>query len=280
MTTKPAYRQLDAEAGEIVQFPEPPPEEMTGYYSVSWQSYPESLAQHFGHPETTIITSEVAAALMVSPDRVGVRYPDLLIAFNVNPAANRARMGYLIPEQGKPPDFVLEVASKSTGERDETTKRENYASMGVPEYWRFDETGGEHHSVPLAGDRLLNGVYVPIPIHRADAGYLWGRSASLNLDLCWENGILRFRDPATGLYIATFAEERAAHRQADARADAEAAARRQERAARLRAEAERDAETATRRQAEAERDAETAARRQAEARARQLEAELRRRQNP
>ena len=266
MTTKPAYLQLDAEAGEIVQFPEPPPEEMTGYYSVSWQSYPESLAEHFGHPETTIITSEVAAALMVSPDRVGVRYPDLLIAFNVNPAANRARLGYLIPEQGKPPDFVLEVASKSTGERDETTKRENYASMGVPEYWRFDETGGEHHSVPLAGDRLLNGVYVPIPVHRADAGYLWGRSASLDLDLCWENGILRFRDPATGLYIATFTEERAAHRQADARADA--------------AEARANAEAAARRQAETRADAAEARAETAEARARQLEAELRRRQNP
>ena len=244
MTTKPTYRQLDAEAGEIVQFPEPPPEEMTGYYSVSWQSYPGSLAEHFGNPETTIITSEVAAALMVSADRVGVRYPDLLIAFNANPAANRARLGYLIPEQGKPPDFVLEVASKTTGERDETTKREDYARMGVPEYWRFDETGGDYHSVPLAGDRLLNGIYVPIPIHRA-AGYLWGRSAALNLDLCWENEKLRFRDPETGLYIYTFADERAA-----------------------------------RRQAEADRDDERAARRQAEARIRQLEAELRLRPNP
>ena len=245
MTTKPTYRQLDAEAGEIVQFPEPPPEEMTGYYSVSWQSYPGSLAEHFGNPETTIITSEVAAALMVSADRVGVRYPDLLIAFNANPAANRARLGYLIPEQGKPPDFVLEVASKTTGERDETTKREDYARMGVPEYWRFDETGGDYHSVPLAGDRLQNGVYVAIPIQRAADGHLWGRSAALNLDLCWENEKLRFRDPETGLYIYTFADERAA-----------------------------------RLQAEADRDDERAARRQAEARIRQLEAELRRRPNP
>ena len=33
------------------------------------------------------------------------------------------RKGYLIPEQGKPPDFVLEVASETTGEVDETDKR-------------------------------------------------------------------------------------------------------------------------------------------------------------
>ena len=70
-----------------------------------------SLAAHFGDRETTIITSEVAAALIPYDDTYeGVRYPDLLIAFNVNPPANHARKGYLIPEQGKPPDFVLEVA--------------------------------------------------------------------------------------------------------------------------------------------------------------------------
>ena len=245
MTTKPTHLQLDADEGKIVQFPEPPPEEMTAYYSVNLPGYPGSLAEHFGNPETTIITSEVAAALMLTVNREGVRYPDLLIAFNVNPAANRARLGYLIPEQGKPPDFVLEVASKTTGERDETTKREDYARMGVPEYWRFDDTGGDYHSVPLAGDRLMDGIYVPIPIHHTGNGYLWGRSLALGLDLCWENGQLRFWDPVSCRYLETFAEERAA--------------RRAERTARLAAEA---------------------ARAEAEARVRELESELHRRPNP
>ena len=57
-----------------------------------------------------------------------------------------ARNGYLIPEQGKPPDFVLEVASEGTGREDETVKRDAYEAMGVREYWRFDHTGGEFHS--------------------------------------------------------------------------------------------------------------------------------------
>ena len=70
------------------------------------------MALHFGNPETTVILSEIAAALMPTGDRRGVRYPDLLIAFNANPAAIIPRNGYLIPEQGKPPDFVLEVASE------------------------------------------------------------------------------------------------------------------------------------------------------------------------
>ena len=83
------------------------------------------------HPRPTI-TSEAAAALVPTESYEGVRFPDLLVAFDTDPAVNIARNGYLIPEQGKPPDFVLEVASRATGRRDETTKREDYSRMGVP----------------------------------------------------------------------------------------------------------------------------------------------------
>ena len=38
----------------------------------------------------------------------GSHYPDLLVAFDVDPAAYEASNGYVIAEQGKPPDFVLE----------------------------------------------------------------------------------------------------------------------------------------------------------------------------
>ena len=206
MTTKPTYLQIDADAGEIVQFPDPPPEEMTAYYTVNWPGYPGSLSEHFGNPETTIITSEVAAALMLTPDWEGVRYPDLLIAFGVDPAANRVRKGYLIPEQGKPPDFVLEVASDSTYRRDATVKRADYARMGVLEYWRFDSDGDRPHRTPLAGDRLVNGLYQPIPIHRTEEGAYRGRSDSLGLDLCWEEGELRLWDPVGRRYLQTFRE--------------------------------------------------------------------------
>ena len=127
MTTRPVSPQTGA--GEIIQFPDVPPEEMTAFDYVNAPGYPPSLAAHFGSPETTIITSEVAAALIPSESYAGVRYPDLLIAFNVSPPARQARNGYLIPEQGKPPEFVLEVASASTGRRDETIK--GFPSTGV-----------------------------------------------------------------------------------------------------------------------------------------------------
>lgn len=217
MTPKPKTAPPDAR--EIIQFPEPPPEEMTAYYTVNWPGYPGSLADHLGNPDTTIITSEVAAALLLTPDWEGVRYPDLLVAFDVDPAANRARKGYLIPEQGKPPDFVLEVASDSTYRHDSTVKRDDYARLGVPEYWRFDPDGGLPHRTHLAGDKLVEGRYQPIVIHLTEGGTYWGRSDALGLDLCWEDGQLRFWNPAAQRYLTTDLEERAARRADAARAD-------------------------------------------------------------
>ena len=218
MTPRP--KTSKAEAGEIIPFPDAPPEELTAFFSINFPGYPPSLAEHFGNPDTTIILSEVAAALIPTRSYEGVLYPDLLVAFGVNPGLWGARNGYLIPEQGKPPDFVMEVASESTARRDETLKREAYAAMGVPEYWRFDPTGGSRYSTHLAGDRLVDGLYMPITIHRTDDERFWGHSDSLNLDLCWEEGDLRFWDPVARRYLHTFMEESAARREAEARAAA------------------------------------------------------------
>ena len=221
MTTKPVTPP--AEAGKIIPFPEAPIEEMTAYHHLLFPGYPGFLALHFGSPETTVILSELAAGLFVAENREGLRYPDLLISFNANPAARIPRKGYLIPEQGKPPDFVLEVASENTGEIDEGEKRIDYARMGVPEYWRFDPSGGDHHSVPLAGDRLVGDKYQPIPVYRTEEGNHWGHSDALNLDLSWENGELRWYDPVERRYLPTYLEECQARIAETARADAEAA---------------------------------------------------------
>ena len=137
-------------------------------------------------------------------DREGIRYPDLLISFNARPELIIPRNGYLIPEQGKPPDFVLEVGSESTGRIDEGRKRQVYAGFRVPEYWLFDPSGGNYHSTHLAGDRLAGGEYEPIAIQRTVEGHFQGHSEALNLDLCWESGQLRFWDPVSRLYLNTY----------------------------------------------------------------------------
>ena len=138
-----------------------------------------------------------------------------MIAFNVDPEAYYRSNAYFISEQGKPPDFVLEIASRATGRVDVLEKPEAYAALGIPEYWRFDESG-RYHGAKLEGDRLVHGAYQPIAIQSLDDGILQGYSEVLNLILRWEEGRLGWYDPATGRHISTFKDERAARTAAEA----------------------------------------------------------------
>ena len=142
--------------------------------------------------------------------------PDCVVAFAVDPAAIFARNGYVISEVGKPPDFVLEVASESTGRRDYTAKRAIYAEYGVAEYWRFDRTGGQYHDRPLSGDHLVNGQYKPIPLNTGADGVIRGHSPVLGLELHWDAGQLRFYDPTASDYLPDLAEATAQRDAAEA----------------------------------------------------------------
>ena len=227
------------------RFPDPPqrePDEMTNYIQLHQTGNSYHLIQYLGNPDTTLVTADFWLAQGPRPGTTGLRRPDLLIAFDVNPAAYKATRGYLITEQGKPPDFVMEVASESTASVDVVQKRAEYAALGIPEYWRVDETG-EFHGERLAGDRLVDGKYEPIPIAELPDGSLQGYSAVLNLYLRWERvqgdeGLLGWYDPDTGQHIPTLIDEREA--------------RLQEREARLRAEARADSAEARNRELEAE----------------------------
>ena len=202
MTTTDANRSTQT----LVRFrlPDPPerePDEVTSYDYVYEDGMTACLKWHFGHPESTLVKADkwIAAYVGYRP----LRRPDLLVAFNVDPELYREQNGYIISDQGKPPDFVLEVASPSTAEVDTVQKRQEYAALGIREYWRFDHTG-ESHGTRLAGDRLVGDHYEPIAIVEIAPGMLQGESEALGLWLRWEDGELGWYDPATGEHIPTF----------------------------------------------------------------------------
>ena len=276
------HQQVEVEQDEyLAVFPEyPPRDDMQNPLYIHESSHMRSLAIHFGRDETTFVMSEVPVSTSATIRREH-RRPDLMVAFDCDRELLISQKGYAIVTQGKPPDFVLEVASESTGEVDYTEKRDEYESYGIPEYWRFDSSGGDYHDAALAGDRLVDGKYEPIEITVVDALSRYGYSEVLDLWLCWEDQRLRLFDAKAGAYLRTHDEEYD-------RAELEAYERRQAELraiqAELRADEERDLrlqETARAQQsetraeyAETRADQEARARQQAESENQRLRAEL------
>ena len=238
MTTSDTAASKSKARGRF-RLPDPPerePDDMTSFDRLAENGNVHHLkqrlmAQRPGEGDKIIVSGEHYLVVRPTRNMAGSHYPDLLVAFGVDPALYRESNGYVISEQGKPPDFVLEIASYRTRNVDTGQKRQDYAALGIPEYWRFDHTpDGRWHGTRLAGDRLVDDEYVAIEIEELPDGSLQGYSPTLDLRLRWERGELAFHDPATGRPIASFESERE-------RADSERAARLQERDRADRAEA-------------------------------------------
>ena len=115
---------------------------------------------------------------------------------------------YRIAEEGKPPDWVIEVASPATYKYDLEGEKDLYGAMGVREYWMYDPQGGMH-------DPRLQ-AWVPAP-----GGYeeladlkrpglvvdLW--SEALDLEFHLDGTDLRMRDPAKQSHWLTLGETHA-----------------------------------------------------------------------
>ena len=171
--------------------------------------------------------------------------PDVFVVFGVE---DRMRGNYKVWEEGKGPDFVLEVTSPGTWREDVGPKRSVYARLGVREYFLYDPTG-EHLTPRLQGHRLEDGAYERLSAVESIDRTLAMQSRVLGLELRAKGGgEMRFHDPATGEDLLSHGEEHGerleeatARRVAEVRAAKEAAARR---TAEIRAAREADARRA------------------------------------
>ena len=186
--------------------------------------------------------------------------PDCYIAFDVDAARIQEMENFWVWRVGKVPDFVMEMASRSTAANDMGPKRELYARLEIAEYWRLDHTGGELYGQPITGERLVDGAYEPYDIQIREDGSVRSDSELLGLRFYWDaDDGFDILDPETDTAIEGVVVERAARLVAEARADtaevradtAEAHAG-EEREARLAAESRASEEQAARQAAEAE----------------------------
>ena len=219
MATNQRIKDILAADFQLEDPPEPErnPEDMTTFPQFTANGTVASLVAHLGNQETTVYGAEHYIVRERPANARGTRYPDLYIAFGADPDLYYRQNGYIIADQGKPPDFAMEMASVSIRPIDDGAERIDYAELGIGEYWRFDQRVLPNRPC-LAGDRLQDGIYVPIPIHEEGEGRLRGYSEVLGVYVCWEEGFLRWFDPVGNRYLSTFQEEQAARVAAEARA--------------------------------------------------------------
>jgi len=214
-TTRPA--KLPSPSVVLPDIPQRHPDDMTSVKHLHEPGQTHHLSQYLGKSDTTLVTGDRYVILGPDYDSNDNRYPDLLVAFDVDLDAYEASNGYVISEQSKPPDFIMEVASRYTAADDLGPKKDYYERLRVGEYWLFDGEG-RFYGFTLRGYRLVDGRYEEIELSEIAPGVFQGYSAALNLILRVKDGVLGLYDPATEEHIPTFQSERA-------RADAERAAR-------------------------------------------------------
>ncbi|MBC6474215.1 MAG: Uma2 family endonuclease [Hormoscilla sp. GM102CHS1] len=160
----------------------------------------EALQQYFRHRPDVYVTGNLWLSYTQGVPSAAV-CPDVFVVFGVE---NRERQSYKVwEENGKTPDWVLEVTSKKTYRKDEQEKPDIYAQMGVSEYFQYDPTG-DYLNPPLKGRRLVGSRYQVLAPSRTEDGTTAFSSVVLGLEMrLLPDGRLRFFDPETGEYLRT-----------------------------------------------------------------------------
>jgi Uma2 family endonuclease len=207
----------------------------------AFQTLVTTLRAHYANQPRTRVNGNTFIYYDQTNPRRAVS-PDCYVAFDVDVDVIDYHDNYRIWAMGKPPDFVLEIASQSTADNDLRPKRELYVYIGIGEYWRYDPTpDSKFYGEKLVGERQVNGEWERIPVETDAEGRPRGYSPILGLDLVWTEGILRFYDPANGEWVKNHEEEQAARAAAESMLAGESAARAaaEARAAELEAELRR-----------------------------------------
>ncbi len=185
----------------------------------SWQAYTVfgqygALLTHYEHDPNTFVGTNLLLSYRDNKRRYLV-VPDLMVVFGV---PDKGRPSYKVWEEGRVPDFVLEVASEGTYQKDLGIKKDTFERMGVREYCVFDPRG-DMHRPRLQLFRLERRVYKRVNWWGDPDGPLAVPSETLALELQFKDDRMRFWDPKAREYLLEPLEERARHLEARARCE-------------------------------------------------------------
>lgn len=167
----------------------------TDYHYKALRDAREALDLYFASDPQVYVTGNLLLFYEPGNKRRHVS-PDVMVVKGVSKGE---RLNYIVWEEGKGPDVVIELTSSSTRREDRKKKFQLYQDvLKVQEYFLCDPLF-DYLRPPLQGYRLDEGKYVRIePVS--------GRrlpSEVLGLHLEQEGTRLRFYDPAAGRWLPT-----------------------------------------------------------------------------
>ncbi|MXY67991.1 MAG: Uma2 family endonuclease [Acidobacteriia bacterium] len=127
-----------AAASDAVEYPEGHWIAQSVWHGDAVRLATAALHHKFRDHDDVLVAMELVVYYQFGNNRAWLQ-PDVLVAFGMGRGGNRRT--FKVWEEGKAPDFVLEVASPSTAENDARHKAREYARIGVREYWRLDPKG-------------------------------------------------------------------------------------------------------------------------------------------
>ena len=111
--------------------------------------------------------------------------PDVLAVLDVPQPEDDPRLAWVVVDEGKGPDLVLEVLHHGDRNKDLVDNVERYARLGIPEYFIYDLAQQQIHGYRLADE----GAKRYLRIVGQSGRY---SSIVLGLDMGIQGGVLRF----------------------------------------------------------------------------------------
>ena len=142
----------------------------------------DMLGLHFKKMGRVVYVAEEMAVVYPGKESFS---PDVLAVLDVPQPEDDQRMAWVVADEGKGLDFVLEVLHKGDRHKDLVENVERYADLGIPEYFVYDRAQQRilGYRLPDAGARRYERIVPQV-----------GRYSStvLGLDLAIQGGTLRF----------------------------------------------------------------------------------------
>lgn len=157
----------------------------------------QTLENHFTQRPEVYVSGDILMYYVEGQPQKVVS-PDVLVTFGIG---QKPRLTYKVWEEGKVPDFVMEMSSKTTYRNDLGEKMALYASLGIRNYVLYDAEG-LYLPTPLMGFTLVDSRYVAIP-PTADGGIY---SEALGLEFRLRDIDCGIYDPVSEVWLQTPAE--------------------------------------------------------------------------